>query len=104
MQRIQLANAVAMGQVGAAADSDEALYLLSMLITGVMSQAMANEPDVAWGEGRFTPCSPNSWHCSPRSIPICRLIGTSGIRSFVAGASGRTRVCGMAGRNFDGRD
>ena len=58
IQRAQLANAVAMGEVGPAADSDEAMYLISTLITGVLSQAMANEPDLAWGEGRFTPVFP----------------------------------------------
>jgi len=58
IQRAQLADAVAMGQVGPAADSDEAVYLLSTLITGVLSQAMANEPELAWGEGRFTPVFP----------------------------------------------
>jgi hypothetical protein len=30
------------------------IYLLSTLITGVLSQAMANEPDLPWGKGRFT--------------------------------------------------
>jgi hypothetical protein len=28
------------------------------MIVGVLSQAMANEPDLPWGEGRFTPLSP----------------------------------------------
>ena len=57
-QRAELSRAVANGEVGPAADSDEAVYLLSILITGVLSQAMANEPDLAWGEGRFTPAFP----------------------------------------------
>ncbi len=58
IQRAQLTNAVAKGEVGPEADSDEAIYLISTLITGVLSQAMANEPDLAWGEGRFTPVFP----------------------------------------------
>jgi AcrR family transcriptional regulator len=58
IQRAQLANAVALGEVGPAADSEEAMHLISILITGVLSQAMANEPDLAWGEGRFTPLFP----------------------------------------------
>ncbi len=58
IQRVQLANAVARGEVGPEADSDEAIYLLSTLITGVLSQAMANEPELAWGEGRFSPMFP----------------------------------------------
>ena len=58
IQRDQLANAVARGEVGPGAASDEAIYLISTLITGVVSQAMANEPDLPWGEGRFTPALP----------------------------------------------
>ena len=58
IQRVQLANAVAMGEIGPAGDSDEAMYLISTLITGVLSQAMANEPELEWGEGRFTPLFP----------------------------------------------
>ena len=55
LQRAALADAVAAGQLGLDADSDEAVYLVSTLITGVLSQAIANEPDLAWGQGRFTP-------------------------------------------------
>jgi len=58
IQRVQLGNAVARGEVGPEADSDEAMYLISTLITGVVSQAIANEPDLPWGEGRFTPVFP----------------------------------------------
>ncbi len=54
LQRQALHDAVAAGQLGADADSDEALYVLSIMITGLLSQALANEPDVPWGEGRFT--------------------------------------------------
>jgi AcrR family transcriptional regulator len=55
LQRAALADAVAAGQLGPAADSDDAVYLLSVLIVGVLSQSMANEPEMAWGQGRFTP-------------------------------------------------
>jgi hypothetical protein len=58
MEREALAAAVADGQLGPAADSDEAVYLVSIFITGVLSQAMANEPDLPWGEGRFMPLFP----------------------------------------------
>ena len=61
MVRIQgeaLADAVAAGQLGPAADSDEAVFLVSILITGALTQAMANEPGLPWGEGRFTPLFP----------------------------------------------
>jgi AcrR family transcriptional regulator len=58
LQRRAMADAVAAGQLGPGADSDEAVYLVSTLIVGVLSQAMANEPDLPWGEGRFTPVFP----------------------------------------------
>ena len=54
LQRAAMAGAVAAGQLGPEADSDDAIYLVSTLIAGVVSQAMANEPGLAWGEGRFT--------------------------------------------------
>ncbi len=58
MQRRVLADAVAAGHLGPGANEDEAVYLISTLIVGVLSQAMANEPDLPWGEGRFTPSFP----------------------------------------------
>ena len=54
LQRAAMADAVAAGQLGPEADSDEAIYLVSTLITGALSQAMANEPGLPWGQGRFT--------------------------------------------------
>ena len=61
IQREALAAAVAAGQLGPAADSDEAVFLVSILITGALTQSMANEPELPWGEGRFTPLFPDSW-------------------------------------------
>jgi hypothetical protein len=58
LQRAALADAVAAGEVGPEADSDEAVFLLSTLIAGVVSQHFANEPGLGWGEGRFTPHFP----------------------------------------------
>ena len=58
IQREALAGAVAAGQLGPAADSDEAVFLVSIFITGALTQAMANEPELSWGEGRFTPLFP----------------------------------------------
>ena len=58
IQRQALADAAAAGQLGPGADSDEALWLTSVLASGVIGQAMANEPGVAWGKGRFTPLLP----------------------------------------------
>jgi AcrR family transcriptional regulator len=58
LQRGALAEAVARRQLGPDADSAEAAYLISTLITGVLSQALANEPELEWGQGRFTPTFP----------------------------------------------
>lgn len=58
LQRQALADAVAAKQLGPGADSDEALYVTSVFISGVIGQAMANEPGVPWGEGRFSPLLP----------------------------------------------
>ncbi len=58
LQHDALADAVAAGQLGGEADSNEAVYLLSTLITGVLSQAIANEPQLESGPGRFTPLFP----------------------------------------------
>jgi AcrR family transcriptional regulator len=54
LQRAALADAVSAGQLGAETDPDEAVYLVSTLIVGVLSQAIANEPQLEWGQGRFT--------------------------------------------------
>ena len=58
LQRQALADAVAAGKLGPGADSDEALWVVSVFISGIVGQAMANEPGVPWGEGRFTPLLP----------------------------------------------
>ena len=50
-----LADAVAKGQLGPRANDEGAIHLVSTIIVGVLSQAIANEPDLPWGEGRFTP-------------------------------------------------
>jgi AcrR family transcriptional regulator len=55
LQRKALADAVAAGQIGAPPATDDPVYVVSTLITGVLSQAMANEPELPWGAGRFTP-------------------------------------------------
>ena len=58
LQRQALADAAAAGQLGAAADSDEALWITSVFVSGVIGQAMANEPGLPWGEGRFSSLLP----------------------------------------------
>ena len=58
LQRQALADAVAAKQLGPGADSDEALFVTSVLVSGVVGQAMANEPGIPWGTGRFSPLLP----------------------------------------------
>jgi AcrR family transcriptional regulator len=58
MQRDALADAVVANQLGAGADSDEALFVTSVFVSGVIGQAMANEPGVPWGKGLFSPLLP----------------------------------------------
>jgi hypothetical protein len=58
LERAALADAVAAGQLGPGAASNEAVYLCGAIIVGVLTMAMANEPDLPWGKGRFTPLFP----------------------------------------------
>lgn len=67
--RAGFADAVARGELGAAADSDEACWILSTMLIGVISQAMANEPDLPWGEGRFTPLLSTLFDTFPTIYP-----------------------------------
>jgi len=69
LQRAALADAVRAGELGPAADSDDALYLVSTLISGVLTQAFANEPELPWGEGRFTPAFPKLIAMLPSLYP-----------------------------------
>lgn len=69
LQRAALADAVAAGELGPGADSDEAVFLISTFIAGVLTQAMANEPDLPWGEGRFTPTFPKLMRLVPALYP-----------------------------------
>ena len=70
LQRGAMADAVAAGQLGPEADSEEAIYLVSTLIVGVLSQAMANEPDLEWGQGRFTPTFPKLMRLLSAAYPL----------------------------------
>ncbi len=58
LQRQALADAATANQLGPGADSNEALYITSVFVSGVLGQAMANEPGRPWGEGRFSPLLP----------------------------------------------
>jgi AcrR family transcriptional regulator len=67
--RNALTEAVAAGQLGPEADSDEAVYLISILTSGTLSQAMANEPQLPWGKGRFSPLFPKLIGLLPAAYP-----------------------------------
>ena len=69
LNRKGLADAVAAGELGPDGASDEAIYLVSIMIAGTLSQAMANEPDLPWGEGRFSPLFPKLMHLLPAAYP-----------------------------------
>ena len=58
LQRAALADAVAAGELGSEADSDQAALVLAVLVAGVIGQHLANEPKLPWGQGRFTPLFP----------------------------------------------
>jgi AcrR family transcriptional regulator len=69
LQRGALADAVAKGQLGPAALEEGAIYLVSTIIVGVLSQAFANEPDLPWGEGRFTSMFARLMRLLPAAFP-----------------------------------
>ena len=69
LQRGAMADAVAVGQLGPSANDEDAIYVVSTLIVGVLSQAIANEPDLPWGEGRFTPMFARLMRLLPAVFP-----------------------------------
>lgn len=69
VQRRALADAVAAGELGPGAATEDGVSLVSILIAGSLSQAMANEPGLAWGEGRFTPLFPTLLDLLPAAFP-----------------------------------
>jgi hypothetical protein len=70
LQRAALADAVSAGQLGPGANSEEAVFLVSTMIVGVLTQAFANEPGVQWGAGRFTPLFPRLMDLLPAAFPL----------------------------------
>jgi AcrR family transcriptional regulator len=70
LQRNALRDAVAAGQLGAAADSEDAVNVLGILIVGTLTMVMANEPDAQWGEGRFSPLFPRLVDMLPALYPV----------------------------------
>lgn len=52
--RADLATAAELGELDPAADSDDALRLLTIISAGIFSQQMANQADASFDEGAFT--------------------------------------------------
>lgn len=52
--RTNLTAAVAAGDLVRSADSEEAMRLLSVVMSGVVSQQLSNEPEASFDAGRFT--------------------------------------------------
>jgi AcrR family transcriptional regulator len=69
MQRRALADALVAGQLGPEAGSEQAVYVISVFISGVIGQALANEPNLSWGAGRFTPLLPKLINVLPALYP-----------------------------------
>jgi len=68
LQRDAVATAIERGQLGPV-DVDEVVFLISMFLVGALTQAMANEPDLEWGQGRFTPHFPQLMAMLPLLYP-----------------------------------
>ena len=69
LQRAALADAVAAGDLGPGAATEEGVCLVSIMIAGALSQAMANEPGGTWGTGRFSPLFPKLVALLPAAYP-----------------------------------
>ena len=69
LQREMLRDAVAAGQLGPGADSDDAVCALGAIICGVCTMAIANEPGESWGKGRFTSVFPRLLALLPALYP-----------------------------------
>ncbi|MDP9430000.1 MAG: TetR/AcrR family transcriptional regulator [Actinomycetota bacterium] len=52
--RAEFAEAVRLGQLSPAADSDEVVRLYTVVLSGLISQQMANQPGVPYAEGLFS--------------------------------------------------
>jgi AcrR family transcriptional regulator len=88
LQRAAMADAVVACQLGPEADSEEAVYLVSTLIVGVLSQAMANEPGLEWGKGRFTPTFPKLMKLFVAAYPVPSAASKRRSRTVTAAGSG----------------
>lgn len=70
LQRGALAEAVSKGELGPGANDESAIYLVSTLIAGALGQAIANEPELPWGEGRFSSWFPTLMRLLPAAFPL----------------------------------
>jgi AcrR family transcriptional regulator len=75
--RAALRDAVAAGELRAEADSDAGVALLSIVVTGTLSQQLANEPGAGYEGGRFTSLLPDAFamfvrHFAPGGQPCDR--------------------------------
>ncbi len=67
--RAELEGAVAAGELGAGAEGDEAMALLSTMHFGVLSQHLANDPDADWEHGLFTRLHPRIFEMFAGAYP-----------------------------------
>jgi hypothetical protein len=74
LQLQAIADAVADGELGTEALED-AGTMVSILIKGVLTQAMANEPHLPWDEGRFTPMFLKLMKLLPLAYPPSKKAG-----------------------------
>ncbi len=59
--RATLRDAVAAGDLDPAADSDEGVALVSIVVSGALTQQLANEPDASYEDGRFSSLLPRAF-------------------------------------------
>jgi len=69
VQRAALREAVKLGQLGPGAAKEEGVYAVSIFCIGSLTQAMANEPELPWGKGRFSPLFPRLMALLPALYP-----------------------------------
>jgi AcrR family transcriptional regulator len=69
VQRAALREAVKLGQLGPGAAKEEGVYAVSIITAGALTQAMANEPELRWGKGRFSPLYPKLMALLPALYP-----------------------------------
>jgi AcrR family transcriptional regulator len=70
LQRAALRTAADLGQLGPDARDPDAVFVVSVIIAGVLTQALANEPDVPWGEGRFSSQFPALMRMLTAAFPL----------------------------------